>query len=135
MSRAASPIVNFPPSRPVFSIFSNVPSPLFRNTRFGSPALPMTRSGKPSSSRSAHIAETPQPQATTPERSVTSSNVPSPAVPEEARAVRERLRAPRLPPLRGALHLLDEDEVEVAVAVEVRERGAAAHRGDQLARP
>src|ERR1035437_10335007 len=42
-----------------------------------------------------------------------------PPVPEEARAFGERLRASRLPPLRGALHLLDEDEVEVPVAVEI----------------
>src|SRR5664280_823994 len=74
MSRAARATVNFPPSRPVFSILSNVPSPLFRKTRFASPALPMTRSGKPSLSRSAHIAVTPQPQATTPDPSVTSAN-------------------------------------------------------------
>ena len=55
------------------------------------------------------------------------------AVAEEARAVRERLRLPVFRQLRAALHLLDEDEVQPAVAVEVRERGAAAHRRDELA--
>src|SRR5450830_154780 len=55
-----------------------------------------------------------------------------PAVPEEARALGERLRASRLPPLRGALHLLNEDEVEVPVAVEICERRPAAHRRNEL---
>ena len=55
-----------------------------------------------------------------------------PSIPVEARALGEGLRAPRLPPFRGTLHLLDEDEVEVAVAVEIGERGPAAHRGDEL---
>ena len=70
--------MNFPPSRPVLSIFSKVPSPLLRKTSFGSPAFPITRSGKPSLSRSAHIAVTPQLHEATPDFSVTSSNVPSP---------------------------------------------------------
>src|SRR5262249_50861054 len=50
----------------------------------------------------------------------------------ETCALRERLGPPGLRVLRPALHLLDEEDIEVAVAVHVREDGARAHRGDEL---